>query len=82
MGGDGDDAADPCRVMLNRPCDAGEISNISLAVIACSAHQYRPSWQLAQNAYRSPLSRRVYETRVLDSCRRLSSWIVSKSTLI
>jgi hypothetical protein len=37
LGGDGDEAADPCRVMLKRPWEAGEISKISLAVIACSA---------------------------------------------
>lgn len=39
LGGDGEEAADPCRVTLNLPCDAGEISNISLAVMACSASQ-------------------------------------------
>jgi hypothetical protein len=46
LGGDGEDAADPCRVMLNRPWDAGEISKISLAVIACSTRLASYSWCL------------------------------------
>jgi hypothetical protein len=35
-GGEGEEAVDPWRVMLNRPREAGEISKISRAVIACS----------------------------------------------
>lgn len=35
-GGEGEEAVDPWRVILNRPREAGEISKISRAVIACS----------------------------------------------
>jgi hypothetical protein len=73
LGGDGDDAAEPCLVTLNRPWEAGDISNISRAVIACSTDQYTVDAFDHQATYQILLNRRVYETRVSDSCHRLWS---------
>jgi len=69
LGGDGEDAADPCRVILNRPWEAGEISNISRAVIACSARSVL-SEIFGPTTHRTPLSRRVCETQGSNSCHR------------
>jgi hypothetical protein len=74
-GGEGDEAVDPCLVILNRPWEAGDISKISLAVMACSAGQ--PTSNEAPKhqdwTYQNLLSRGVYEIPLSDSCRILSS---------
>jgi len=74
LGGEGEEAADPCRVTLNLPCDAGEISNISLAVMACSASQPVVLMHGPQCTHRTLLIQRVYEIQGSNSCRILLSW--------
>jgi hypothetical protein len=77
-GGEGEEAVDPWRVILNRPREAGEISKISRAVIACSTSlayiSRSEDGEVKMGTYRILSSRHAAAKRGLNFYRRLLSW--------